>query len=241
MEITPLNQWTNCLGKLIIAGPCSAETEQQMLDTARKIQQIGSVHVFRAGLWKPRTRPDSFEGVGIKGLAWLKQVKQQTGLMTAIEVANARHVELALKNDVDILWIGARSTTNPFSVQEIADCLKGCSDVSVMVKNPINADLTLWIGAIERVLNSGIKKISAIHRGFSIAAKSKYRNIPLWKMPLVLNHNFPQLPIITYQNHLLGKSVMLVDLSQRALVIDKDVFMIECYIYSDVDSCHAIQ
>lgn len=234
MNIKPLNTWiTSGNEPLIIAGPCGAETEQQVLQTAEKISQIDSVKVLRAGIWKPRTRPNSFEGVGEPGLLWLKEVQKQFNLKTAVEVANAQHTELALKHGVDILWIGARTTGNPFSVQEIADVVKG-TDVPVFVKNPIHADLQLWIGALERIANAGITKIAAIHRGFHYAGKTKYRNKPLWEIAIELKTIFPELPIICDPSHISGNRELIPHVAQKALDLGMDGLMIESHINPSV-------
>ncbi|HRD38327.1 MAG TPA: 3-deoxy-7-phosphoheptulonate synthase, partial [Bacteroidia bacterium] len=196
MKIQALNTWiTKDKEALVVAGPCGAETHEQVLETAKGLARIPQVKLFRAGIWKPRTRPNSFEGVGEEGLKWLNEVQQQYKLKTTVEVANAQHVELALKYKVDVLWIGARTTVNPFSVQEIADAVKGV-DIPVMIKNPIHADLHLWIGALERLNNAGITKLAAIHRGFHFAGKSKYRNKPMWEIAIELKTLLPDLPII---------------------------------------------
>jgi len=214
---------------IIIAGPCSAETEDQVMQTAREIKEIPNVQIFRAGIWKPRTRPNSFEGVGEKGLPWLQRVKEETGLQTAIEIANAKHVELALKYGIDILWIGARTTVSPFAVQEIADALKG-TDIRVMIKNPLNADLSLWLGAIERIHQAGIDRIIAIHRGFSIEGTHKYRNAPVWKIPIELKQRVPNLPMICDPSHIAGKRALIANITQKALDIDMDGAIIETHI-----------
>ena len=216
----------------VIAGPCSAESEQQMLSTARALAGFDHVKVFRAGIWKPRTRPDSFEGVGAIGLEWLKAVKSETSLLTTTEVANTRHVELCLKNGVDILWIGARTTVNPFIVQEIADVLKGV-DVPVLVKNPINAELGLWLGAIERLYNAGIRKIAAIHRGFSSYDRTQYRNQPHWEIPIELERLLPNLPVICDPSHIAGDRSLIEPLSQMALDLGIKGLMIETHIDPD--------
>lgn len=216
---------------MLIAGPCGAETEAQVLQTARELAEIKKIKVFRAGIWKPRTRPNSFEGVGEEGLLWLKKV-QALGLKTTVEVANAQHTELALKHGVDILWIGARTTVNPFSVQEIADVLKGV-DIPVMVKNPVHADLQLWIGAIERVANSGIDKLVAVHRGFHYFGKSKYRNKPMWEIPIELKTIFPQLPIICDPSHISGRRDLIQPVAQKALDLGMGGLMIESHINPD--------
>ena len=228
MDITPLAEWLPHSNPLVIAGPCSAETEEQVLKTARELAQIEAVKVFRAGIWKPRTRPNNFEGVGLQGLPWLKKVKEETGLLTTCEVANAKHTELAILAGVDILWIGARTTANPFSVQEIADVLKG-SDIPVMVKNPVNADLALWIGALERLSNSGIKKLVAVHRGFSSAEKTAWRNPPMWRIPIELKRKYPDLPMICDPSHISGARNLIYRVSQKALDVGMDGLMIETH------------
>lgn len=215
MEIKALHTWiTNDNEPLIISGPCGAETREQVFETAKLLHDIKSVKLFRAGIWKPRTRPNSFEGVGEEGLIWLKEVQKQFGLKTTVEVANAQHTELALKHDVDVLWIGARTTGNPFSVQEIADVLKGV-DIPVFIKNPIHADLQLWIGAIERLSNAGITKLAAIHRGFHYAGKTKYRNKPLWEIALELKTTLPNLPIICDPSHICGNREFIEHVAQK--------------------------
>ncbi|MBK3516517.1 bifunctional 3-deoxy-7-phosphoheptulonate synthase/chorismate mutase type II [Carboxylicivirga marina] len=213
---------------IIIAGPCSAETEEQTLETARQLAAQG-VKIFRAGIWKPRTRPGAFEGVGTVGLPWLKKVKEETGMFVAVEVANAHHVYEALKFGVDMLWIGARTTANPFAVQEVADALTGV-DKPVLIKNPVNPDLELWIGAIERVNRAGVKMIGAIHRGFSTYDKSQYRNNPEWQIPIELRRRIPELPIITDPSHIGGKSEMIADLSQEAMDLNFNGLIIESHM-----------
>jgi chorismate mutase len=201
-----------------MAGPCSAESEEQVMDTARQLKDIG-VGIYRAGLWKPRTRPNAFEGVGKEGLPWLKRVKVELGMYTATEVANVKHVYDALKSGIDIIWIGARTTANPFAVQEIADALKGV-DMPVMIKNPISPDLELWIGAFERLNSAGITKMAAIHRGFSIYNRTLYRNNPQWEIPIELKRLLPDLPIITDPSHICGSRDLLYEVSQRAMDLD---------------------
>lgn len=231
--IEPLNEWIpNYNRPLIISGPCSAETEEQTLETCMQLAKTGMVDVLRAGIWKPRTRPNTFEGVGTIGLEWLKKAKEQTGLKTAVEVANARHVEEALKYEVDILWIGARTTVNPFSVQEIADALDGL-DIPVLIKNPINADLELWLGAIERVQGAGISKIGAIHRGFSRFGEKQYRNAPQWQIPIELRRRMPDVPIICDPSHIGGNREMIAEISQQAMDLNFDGLMIESHITPD--------
>lgn len=213
----------------IISGPCSAETEKQLLQTAKELVKHSSIDCLRAGIWKPRTRPNSFEGVGEIGLQWLKKAGQEIGLPVTTEVANAKHVELALKSDIDILWIGARTVANPFSVQEIANALKGV-DIPVMIKNPVNPDLQLWIGAIERVSQAGVRDIKAIHRGFSSFEKSTYRNTPKWEIPIELMRIFPEIPIICDPSHIGGNRNMIEAISQKALDLEMDGLMIESHI-----------
>ncbi|MCD4745386.1 MAG: bifunctional 3-deoxy-7-phosphoheptulonate synthase/chorismate mutase type II [Bacteroidales bacterium] len=230
LNILPLNKWLN-ISKypFVISGPCSAETEEQLLTTAKNIAKIPNVKIFRAGIWKPRTRPEFFEGVGIKGLKWLKNVKKETGLLIAVEVANPHHIEEALHYDIDILWIGARTVVNPFSIQELAKVLNGV-DIPVMIKNPVNPDLELWIGALERINNAGIRKLVAIHRGFYFFKKSNYRNIPMWEIPIELKRLFPDLPILCDPSHICGNTELLQSVSQKALDLEMDGLMIESHI-----------
>lgn len=219
---------------LIMAGPCSAETEEQTLSTARQLA-MGGVKVFRAGIWKPRTKPGGFEGIGKEGLQWLKRVKEETGMLVATEVAMRRHVEEALEAGVDILWIGARTSANPFAVQEIADALKdaGAEDVAVLVKNPVNPDLELWIGALERLYNAGIRRLGAIHRGFSFYGKSIYRNPPQWHIPIELHRRIPELPIVVDPSHMGGKRELVGPLCQQALDMKFTGLMIESHCTPD--------
>jgi chorismate mutase len=230
LDIQPLKEWIGSDARpLIISGPCSAENKEQVIQTARALAETGVVKVFRAGLWKPRTRPNSFEGVGKKGLQWLKQVKEETGFLTCVEVATPEHVELSVIAGVDILWIGARTTVNPFSVQEIADALKGI-DIPVMVKNPVNPDLKLWLGAIERINSAGIKKIIAVHRGFYSYDSAPYRNAPIWEIPIELMRLCPELPVICDPSHISGNSLLIESVSQKALDLDMSGLMIESHI-----------
>lgn len=212
---------------LYIAGPCSAETKEQLRATALAVQARG-IKLVRAGVWKPRTRPNSFEGIGVEALGWIRDIKQETGLAFAIEVANPQHVEAALRHDIDVLWIGARSTVNPFTVQEIADALEG-TEKPVLVKNPINPDLQLWLGALERLAGRNIRKLGAIHRGFSSYSKSRYRNQPHWLIPIELKRHFPQLPLICDPSHIAGDSRMIGELCQVALDLNYDGLMIEAH------------
>ena len=231
MNLVPIDKWglTN-QSPLIISGPCSAETPEQVMQTARDLKKhTPQVKVFRAGVWKPRTRPNSFEGIGIEGLSWLQQVKAETGLLTSVEVANANHVYEALKHGIDILWVGARTTVNPFSVQEIANALKGV-DVPVLVKNPINPDLQLWLGALERIHQAGIIRLGAIHRGFSSGQNGRFRNAPQWKLPIELKRLLPDLPMICDPSHICGKRDLLLEVSQKALDLAMDGLMIESHL-----------
>jgi chorismate mutase len=217
---------------LIISGPCSAETEEQVLETAQQVAATGKVHMLRAGIWKPRTRPGSFEGVGTKGLPWLQQAKKITGLPVAVEVATAKQVEDALHFGIDVLWIGARTTVNPFSVQEVADALKGV-DVPVLIKNPINPDLELWIGALERVDKVGVKQIGLIHRGFSSYGNTEYRNAPMWHLAIEMKLRNPHLMMINDPSHICGRRDILLDVAQKAIDLDFDGLMIESHIDPD--------
>lgn len=211
---------------LVIAGPCSAESEEQVMAVASAL--AGRVTLFRAGLWKPRTRPGCFEGVGKEALPWLQRVKREYCLPVATEVANAEHVELALSAGIDVLWVGARTTVNPFAVQEIADALRGC-DVPVLVKNPVNPDLELWIGAFERLNNAGVSRLGAIHRGFSSYGEKCFRNAPQWQLPIELRRRLPDLPIICDPSHIAGKRELVMSLSQQAMDLNFDGLMIETH------------
>ena len=216
---------------LVIAGPCSAETEEQVLQIATELKN-SDVTIFRAGIWKPRTRPGGFEGVGAVGLKWLQKAKEATGLLMAIEVASAAHVKLALEHDIDVLWIGARTTVNPFAVQEIAEALEG-TDKIVLIKNPVNPDLSLWIGGLERLYNANIKKLGVIHRGFSTYEKTKYRNNPEWQIAIDLQNRFPDLPLICDPSHITGKRSMIQEVAQQALDLNYDGLMIETHCDPD--------
>lgn len=216
---------------LLIAGPCSAETEDQVMEIARQLKGSG-MSFYRAGIWKPRTRPGGFEGVGAIGLKWLVRARAETGLPMAVEVANAAHVKLALEHDIDVLWIGARTTVNPFAVQEIADGLAG-TDKIVLVKNPVNPDLALWIGGIERLYHAGIRNLGAVHRGFSTYEKTNYRNIPEWQIAIELQSRFPHLPLICDPSHITGRRDMIREVSQQALDLNYDGLMIETHIDPD--------
>jgi len=227
------DEWRGFKGRpFLISGPCSAETEEQVMSTASELAKIKEVSVFRAGIWKPRTRPNSFEGIGTEGLKWLRNVKQETGLMVGTEVANEKHVYEALKYGIDLLWIGARTSVNPFTVQEISDALRGV-DVMVLVKNPINPDLELWIGAIERISKAGITRLGAIHRGFSTYEKTIYRNQPNWQLPIELRRRIPDLPIICDPSHISGAREYLFEISQKAMDLNFDGLMLESHIDPD--------
>lgn len=216
---------------LVIAGPCSAETENQVLQIARELQD-SKVSIFRAGIWKPRTRPGGFEGVGEIGLKWLQKAKAETGLLMAVEVATAAHVKLALEHDIDVLWIGARTTVNPFAVQEIADALQNTEKI-VLVKNPVNPDLALWIGGVERLYQAGIKKLGVIHRGFSTYEKTKYRNNPEWQIAIDFQSKFPDIPLIIDPSHITGKRDMIFQVTQQALDFNYDGMIIETHCDPD--------
>ena len=232
LKLDNFNWCGECIKRpIVIAGPCSAETEEQVLATARELSAIG-IKIFRAGIWKPRTRPNAFEGVGSEGLRWLRLVKEETGMLTSTEVANVKHVYEALKNGIDILWIGARTTANPFAVQDIADSLRGV-DIPILVKNPVNPDAELWIGAFERLNHSGITKLGAIHRGFSIYDKTLFRNDPQWQIPIELRRRIPELPIITDPSHICGNRELIFDVSQKAMDLNFDGLIIETHINPD--------
>ncbi|MDR1500499.1 MAG: bifunctional 3-deoxy-7-phosphoheptulonate synthase/chorismate mutase type II [Tannerellaceae bacterium] len=232
MEINPINlPGVDLQRPVVIAGPCSAESEEQIMDTANNIAGKG-IKIFRAGIWKPRTKPGGFEGVGEIGLQWLKRVKKDTGMYVATEVATRDHVFEALKAGIDILWIGARTTVNPFAVQEIADALKGI-DIPVLIKNPVNPDLELWIGAIQRIYGAGIRRIGVIHRGFSSYDNKIYRNLPLWHIPIELRRRMPTLPIICDPSHIGGKRELIAPLSQQAMDLSFDGLIIESHCDPD--------
>ncbi|MCT4672980.1 MAG: chorismate mutase [Prolixibacteraceae bacterium] len=229
LNIRPISDWTNDdKYPLLVAGPCSLETEEQTMETARMLAKDPRVHVYRGGIWKPRTRPGSFEGVGEIGIEWLKKVKEETGLKVGTEVANAQHTEACLKAGIDVLWVGARSTASPFVVQEIADVLKG-TDATVMVKNPVNPDVQLWIGALERINQAGIKNLVAIHRGFTPFQETKYRNYPRWKTLIELKRLVPNLPVICDPSHIAGKREFLYEVSQKAFDMGIDGLMVESH------------
>ena len=216
---------------MVIAGPCSAETEEQTLTTARQLAQNG-IKIFRAGIWKPRTKPGGFEGIGVEGLQWLRRVKNETGMYVATEVATAKHVYEALKYGIDVLWIGARTTANPFAVQEIADALRGV-DIPILIKNPVNPDIELWIGSIERIYNAGLHQLAAVHRGFSSYDKKVYRNQPQWHIPIELHRRLPDLPLFCDPSHIGGKRELIAPLSQQAMDLQFDGLIIESHCAPD--------
>jgi chorismate mutase len=229
LDINPIKAWLpNIDNPLLISGPCSLESEEQALETARLLAKDKRVFVYRGGVWKPRTRPGSFEGVGSIGLKWLQKVKEETGLPVGTEVANAQHTEEALKAGLDVIWIGARSTASPFVVQEIADVLKG-TDAVVMIKNPVNPDVQLWMGAVERISQAGIKNIVAIHRGFTPFRETKYRNYPNWKTVIELKRLMPNLPVICDPSHIAGSREYLLEISQKAFDMGMEGLMIESH------------
>ncbi len=239
MDLLPLNLPSDNKRPIVIAGPCSAETEEQVMTTARQLAQKGC-HMFRAGVWKPRTKPGGFEGHGEPALVWLKQVREETGMLTATEVAKPEHVELALKYGVDILWIGARTSANPFAMQDIADSLRGV-DVPVLVKNPVNPDLELWIGAMQRINQAGIKRLGAIHRGFSSYDKKIYRNLPMWQIPMELHRRMPDLPIVCDPSHIGGRRELIAPLCQQAMDMGFDGLIVESHCKPDTAWSDAAQ
>ena len=236
MAILPLSEWLGAYDRpLVVAGPCSAESEKQVLETARSLAGTGLVRVFRAGVWKPRTRPGFFEGHGEKALEWIARAGRETGLPTTVEVATAWHVELCLRYGIDMVWIGARTSVNPFSIQEIAAVLKGTS-LGVLVKNPVNPDINLWTGVIERVAAAGIDKLMAVHRGFNVLESKIFRNVPLWEIPIELKRRIPELPLLCDPSHIGGKPDLLRQVAQHAIDLDMDGLMIE----SHNDPVHAL-
>ncbi len=243
LNIRSIQHWTGNKSKpFIIAGPCSAETPEQLRATAKALTESGNIKidVLRAGIWKPRTRPNSFEGAGVAGLQWLSEVKNEFNIPVGTEVANSEHIELALKHNIDVLWIGARTTVSPFSMQEMADALKGVDNVTVLVKNPTHPEVGLWIGAFERLNQAGVKNLGAIHRGFSSYEKTKFRNQPLWQLPIELRRLAPEIPIINDPSHISGKREYIKEVAQKALDLNFDGLMIETHIepekaWSDAD------
>ncbi len=233
MEIAPLSVWLKTFSHpVIIAGPCSAESENQIISTAKQLKESVPISLFRTGIWKPRTRPGNFEGLGEVALPWLKNVRTDLGIPVCTEVANPHHVELALKYEIDALWIGARTTTSPFAVQEIASALTGV-DIPILVKNPISSDLNLWVGALERFSKSKIKKLAAIHRGFSTSIDSRYRNAPLWKNPIELKLLLPELPIFCDPSHIAGDRSLIKEVCQTAIDLNYDGLMVESHFNPD--------
>lgn len=231
LELTPLNLPSDNKRPFVIAGPCSAETEEQVMTTARQLAQKGC-HCFRAGVWKPRTKPGGFEGNGEPALQWMAAAKKETGMLMATEVATPEHVELAMKYGIDVLWIGARTSANPFAMQELADSMKGI-DIPVLVKNPVNPDLELWIGALERINLAGIKKLGAIHRGFSSYDKKIYRNLPMWQIPIELHRRIPELPIVCDPSHIGGRRELIAPLCQQAMDLGFDGLIVESHCNPD--------
>lgn len=231
LELEPLRLPSDNERPFVIAGPCSAETEEQVMTTARQLANYGC-HMFRAGIWKPRTKPGGFEGNGEKAFPWMQQVKKETGMLTATEVATPEHVELALKYGIDVLWVGARTTANPFAMQALADALKG-TDVPVLVKNPTNPDLELWIGALERLNLAGIKRLGAIHRGFSSYDNKIYRNLPTWQIPIELHRRIPDLPIVNDPSHIGGRRELIAPLCQQAMDLGFDGLIVESHCDPD--------
>ena len=231
LELEKLNLPSDNERPFVIAGPCSAESEEQVMTTAKQLAMYGC-HNFRAGVWKPRTKPGGFEGHGEPALVWLKQVKQETKMLVATEVATPEHVELCLKYGIDILWVGARTSANPFAMQALADSLKGV-DIPVFVKNPVNPDLELWIGALQRLNGAGVKKLGAIHRGFSSYDKKIYRNLPMWQIPIELRRRYPQLPLISDPSHIGGRRELIAPLSQQAMDLGFDGLIVESHCSPD--------
>ena len=231
LELSPLKILSDQERPFVIAGPCSAETEEQVMETATQLKEKGC-HNFRAGVWKPRTKPGGFEGNGEKALPWMQRVKKETGMHVAVEVATPEHVELALKYGMDILWVGARTTANPFAVQALADSMKGIY-IPVFVKNPVNPDLELWIGALERLNTAGVKRLGAIHRGFSSYEKKIYRNAPMWQIPIELRRRIPKLPIICDPSHISGRRELIAPLCQQAMDLGFDGLLVESHCDPD--------
>jgi len=231
LELEKLNLPSDNERPFVIAGPCSAETEEQVMNTAKQLAQKGC-HMFRAGIWKPRTKPGGFEGNGEKALPWMQEVKKETGMLVSTEVATPEHVELALKYGIDLLWVGARTSANPFAMQALADSLRGI-DIPVFVKNPVNPDLELWIGAMERINQAGIKKMAAIHRGFSSYDNKIYRNTPMWQIPIELRRRIPELPIICDPSHIGGRRELIAPLCQQAMDLGFDGLIVESHCEPD--------
>ncbi len=228
LDLVPIKQWTGSSDFVVMAGPCSAESREQIINTALELVKDPRVNIFRAGVWKPRTRPGTFEGIGTDALQWMAEAKSLTGLLTAVEVGTPKHVEKALKHNMDIVWIGARTTVNPFVVREIAEALQG-TGIAVMIKNPVNPDPQLWMGAIERIYQAGIRRLAAIHRGFYFFKKSPWRNAPMWEIPIELKRICPRIPIITDPSHISGKAELIFGIAQKALDLEMDGLMIEVH------------
>ena len=242
LDIIKAEEWglfADMTRPVVIAGPCSAESEQQLFETAKALK-AGGINVLRAGIWKPRTRPNSFEGVGVVGLQWMQRVRNELGMKISTEVANVKHVYEALKAGADMLWIGARTTANPFAIQEIADALKG-TDIPVLVKNPVNPDVELWIGALERLNLAGLKKIGVIHRGFSVYGKSKYRNMPQWQLPIEIKRRFPEMLMICDPSHISGKREFVPEIAQQAMDLGFDGLIVESHICPEIALSDAAQ
>ena len=231
LELEPLNLPCDNERPWVIAGPCSAETEEQVMTTARNLAAKGC-HMFRAGVWKPRTKPGGFEGNGEKALPWMKRVKEETGMLISTEVATPEHVELAMKYDMDILWVGARTSANPFAMQALADAMRGLK-IPVLVKNPVNPDIELWLGALERINQAGIKQLGVIHRGFSSYDKKIYRNLPMWQIPIELHRRVPELPIICDPSHIGGRRDLIAPLCQQAMDLGFDGLIVESHCNPD--------
>ena len=239
LELSPINLPSDNERPFVIAGPCSAETEEQVVTTAKQLSEKGC-HLFRAGIWKPRTKPGGFEGKGDEALPWLADVKKETGMLVSTEVATPEHVEKALQHGIDFLWVGARTTANPFAMQALADSLRGV-DIPVLVKNPVNPDLELWIGALERLNQAGVKRLGAIHRGFSSYDKKIYRNLPMWQIPIELRRRYPTLPLICDQSHISGRRDLIAPLCQQAMDLGFDGLLVESHCNPDEAWSDAMQ
>lgn len=239
LELSPINLPSDNERPFVIAGPCSAETEEQVVTTAKQLFEKGC-HLFRAGIWKPRTKPGGFEGKGDEALPWLANVKKETGMLVSTEVATPEHVEKALQHGIDFLWVGARTTANPFAMQALADSLRGV-DIPVLVKNPVNPDLELWIGALERLNQAGVKRLGAIHRGFSSYDKKIYRNLPMWQIPIELRRRYPPLPLICDPSHISGRRDLIAPLCQQAMDLGFDGLLVESHCNPDEAWSDAMQ
>lgn len=239
LELSPINLPSDNERPFVIAGPCSAETEEQVVTTAKQLSEKGC-HLFRAGIWKPRTKPGGFEGKGDEALPWLANVKKETGMLVSTEVATPEHVEKAIQHGIDFLWVGARTTANPFAMQALADSLRGV-DIPVLVKNPVNPDLELWIGALERLNQAGVKRLGAIHRGFSSYDKKIYRNLPMWQIPIELRRRYPTLPLICDPSHISGRRDLIAPLCQQAMDLGFDGLLVESHCNPDEAWSDAMQ